>query len=199
MPSSRHSAAYGIVGTSELGRDVNTPEGRLDYAGLHLDELKDHPDEVFRFIWDNARALDLRTEFYLSVESVVPARRVGPDGFVVYESAASYVQLLDGSAAELVQLAASQGGSLQLPDGLDPATRVQIQGGGALIFDEFGRAKFHQRKSMFDWDRQSLRLASLFARRVRDTQDRIGFSVGGPAGSQFRLLHVPADVESDRW
>jgi hypothetical protein len=192
-------ADYGISGTSEYDRDVTMPDERLDYAGLHLDELKDNPDEVFRFVWDNARALDLHTEYFLSVESVVPARRVGPDGFVVYESAASYVQLLDGTAADLAKLAESQGGTFQLPDGLDGSTPIQIQGGGALIFDEFGRAKFHQRKSIFDWDRQSARLNSLVKRSVRDTRDRLGFSVGGPRGAQFRLLHVSSDIESERW
>jgi hypothetical protein len=192
-------ADYGIAGSTERERDVTMPDERLDYAGLHLDELKDHPDEVFRFIWDNAEALDLHTEYYLSVESVVPARRVGPDGFVVYESAASYIQLLDGAVTDLAKLAESQGQTLRIPDGLDPSTTVQIQGGGALIFDEFGRAKFHQRKSIFDWDRQSARLNSLVKRAVRDSRDRLGFSDGSRRGAQFRLLHISSGIEVDRW
>ena len=191
-------ASYGITGSPAIDVDTSTPAGRLDYAGLHLDELKTHRDEVFHFIWDNATALGLHTDYYLSVESVVPARRVGPDGFVVYESAAAYVQLLDGPVANVAKLAESQGKALRIPEGLDPSTRIQIQGGGALIFDEFGRAKAHQRKAIFDWDRQSDRLASLVARGIVDSRGQFGFSSGRTLGEEFRLLHR-ADDDAERW
>jgi len=191
--------SYGICDPVDIDQDVSRPEGRLDYSSLHLDELKNDPDEVFRFIWENARALDIKTQYYLAVETVEPARRVGPDGFVVYETAASYVQLLDGSVARLARLAESQGGKLEIPPGLDPATRLQIQGGGALIFDEFGRAKFHQRKSIFGWKRQSDRLAYLVEKGKKSRRGAFGFSDGTSLGQRFRLLHMPSDVAAEEW
>jgi hypothetical protein len=197
-------ASYGIEDPPDAEHDVLTPAGHLEYSSLHLDELRNDPDEVFRFIWENAAALDIKTQYYLAVETVEPARRVGPDGFVVYEIAASYVQLLDGSVADLAKLAKSQGGELVIPTGLDPATRLQIQGGGALIFDEFGRAKFHQRKSIFGWKRQSERLAYLVEKGKKGKNNKagkaaFGFSDGTSVGERFRLLHLPSDVAAEEW
>lgn len=191
--------SYGIMDPLDIDHDVSTPSGRLDYGSLHLDELRNDPDEVFRFIWENARALDIKTQYYLAVETVEPARRVGPDGFVVYETAASYVQLLDGSVASLAKLAETQLQEFRIPPGLDPSTRIQIQGGGALIFDEFGRAKFHQRKSIFGWDRQSDRLAYLVEKGKKNRKGEFGFSDGTSLGQRFRLLHLPSDVASEQW
>jgi hypothetical protein len=190
---------YGIEDPPDAEDDVSTPAGRLDYSALHLDELKNDPDEVFRFIWENAGALDLHTEYYLAVETVEPARRVGPDGFIVFETAASYVQLLDGSVASLAKLAERQGQALVIPDGLDPETRIQIQGGGALIFDEFGRAKFHQRKDIFGWKRQSDRLAYLVDKGKRNRKGAFGFSEGTSDALRFQLLHQPSDVAAEEW
>jgi hypothetical protein len=191
--------SYGIMDPQDIDHDVTTPAGRLDYGSLHLDELKNDPDEVFRFVWENAAALDIKTRYYLAVETVEPARRVGPDGFVVYETAASYVQLLDGSVAALAKLAESQGEKLEIPPGLDPTTHLQIQGGGALIFDEFGRAKFHQRKSIFGWKRQGDRLAYLVEKSKKSQKGEFGASEGTSEANRFRLLHVPSDVAAEQW
>lgn len=190
---------YGIVPPAQGVHDVSTTAGHLDYSALHLDELKTDDNEVFRFVWENAPALEIKTEYYLSVESVEPARRVGPDGFVVYESAASYVQLLDGTLEALTKLATEQGGRFVIPDGVAATEHLQIQGGGALIFDEFGRAKFHQRKAIFDWDRQSARLAYLVDRATRDRKGRFGFSDGLAGGARFRALHEPAEIVAETW
>lgn len=191
--------SYGIMDPQDIDHDVTTPAGRLDYSSLHLDELRNDPDEVFRFVWENATALELKTQYYVSVESVEPARRVGPDGFVVYETAASYVQLLDGSVANLAKLAETQGQELEIPPGLEPSTHLQIQGGGALIFDEFGRAKFHQRKSIFDWKRQGDRLAYLVEKSKKSRTGEFGASEGTSDANRFRLLHLPADVAAEQW
>lgn len=191
--------SYGIEAPPTKDHDVTMPAGRLDYSSLHLDELKNDPDEVFRFVWENAAALDISTQYYLDVETVEPARRVGPDGFVVYETAASYVQLLNGSLAALAKLAESQGQELVIPQGLDPTTNLQIQGGGALIFDEFGRAKFHQRKSIFGWKRQSDRLAYLVEKGKKNRKGAFGFSEGTGEAGRFRLLHMPSDVAAEQW
>ena len=192
-------ASFGIEDPPDTRHDVRTPEGRLDYSALHLDELRNDPDEVFRFIWENAKALEIDTRYYLAVETVEPARRVGPDGFVIYETAASYVQLLNGTVGELARLAADQDQEFVIPLGLDPATKLQIQGGGALIFDEFGRAKFHQRKSIFDWLRQSNRLEYLVDRARTNTHGAYGFSEGAADAARFRLLHEPSDIAAESW
>jgi hypothetical protein len=192
-------AEYDIAAPARVDRDVLAPGQGLDYASLHLDELKADPTEVFRFIWQNAAPLELETDFYLSVETVEPARRVGPDGFVIYESAASYVQMVDSTVAGLAALARSQGSELLIPTGMDTGERLQVIGGGALIFDEFGRAKYHQRKPLFDWVRQSKRLAYLVDHDIRDRRGRFGFSDGMPLGERFRLLHEPVDVAGEQW
>ncbi len=192
-------ASYGIELPPPEVHDVSSPGGYLSYRSIHLDELKTDPDEVFRFIWDNAPALEIATEYYLAVESVEPARRVAPDGAVVYESAASYVQLLDGTVEDLAKLARTMRGRLTIPDGMAVTERLQIQGGGALIFDEFGRAKFHQRRPLFDWNRQSARLAYLAGRGQRDSRGQLGFSTGERRGEGFRVMHQPPEISAEQW
>jgi hypothetical protein len=49
------------------------------------------PEEVFRFIWENRRALKVREDSYIEVQSVRPSIRIGPDGFVLHETVAEYI------------------------------------------------------------------------------------------------------------
>ena len=50
----------------------------MNYALLRSD-----PDEVFRFIWDNAQVFGIDRGYRLRVDSVRPSMRVGPNGLVV--------------------------------------------------------------------------------------------------------------------
>lgn len=184
---------FGIVRPQGRTIDLSSEPTRPRYRHLHFGALRTDPDEVFRFMWENAGLLELDATYYTSVEAVRPAIRVGPDGFVVSESVADYVQILIGSAAEL----AAKG--LELPPGLPATTPVKIFGGGTLIFDEFGGAKFHQRKPLSDWDRQSRRLAYLVGSGLRDPRGRYGFSFGTRLGQRFAEFHRPDTRAAEDW
>ena len=155
--------------------------GRADaprYQLIHDEELRIRRDEVFRFIWENAKLLGIPTDYYLAVETVTPCARVAPDGFVVREVVATYIQMLDGTAADLRELS---GGQLAIPAGVADATRLELLGGGTIILDEFGRLR--------DWDRQSRRLAYLVHNGIRDSRGGIGYSQGIPLGQRFAVMH----------
>src|SRR5260370_828717 len=52
----RSFASYGIRPTSKGPRGVwESPEGRLSYAAVHFDSIRDNPDEGFRVLWENRR------------------------------------------------------------------------------------------------------------------------------------------------
>jgi hypothetical protein len=95
------------------------------------------PEEVFRFIWENRKTLKIDEDSYIEVQSVRPSIRVGPDGFVLHETVAEYIQILTLQADELKRKL-----GITPPKQIDPQRRVRIFGGGALIFDEYGQLKY---------------------------------------------------------
>jgi hypothetical protein len=195
----RSFGAFGIVAPP---RTVIPATGRSRgprYDNLHLEELRVRRDEVFRFIWENGDILALPLDIYLVVDDVQSCARVGPDGFVVLQTVATYTQMLEGTAAELTAYAVRRGGRLDIPTGVGPETRIQLLGGGALVFDEFGRLSWHQRKRLLDWDRQSARLAYLTRNRFFDNRGRLGFSLGTPEGQRFALVHAVMDDVEEIW
>ena len=73
--------------------------------------------------------------------------------------------------------------------------QVQLWGGGAVIFDQFGSAKLHQTKPLLDGARQLRRLRYLHQNGLVDSRQRLGFSLGSARGQEFAALHpVDADV-----
>ena len=58
--------------------------------------------------------------------------------------------------------------------------------GRGLIFDQWGRPKYHQSKPLFDWDRQKARLEYLDRSGIVDRQGRLGFGTPLPAGLALR-------------
>jgi hypothetical protein len=48
---------------------------------------------------------------------------------------------------------------------MPPKQEVTLYGGGALIFDEYGRLKFHVRNKILNSDRQTRRLRYLWRNR----------------------------------
>ena len=180
-----------------------TPAPR--YHGLNFTALRTDADEVFRFLWENCAWLGVDPGLYTHVESVRPSVRVGPDGMVVSEAVADYVQLLDVSAIELVELARQwaaeevHADEVVLPPLVPPDTPVQVLGGGVLVFDQFGRAKYHIRKPLTDWRRQMQRLQYLARTGMFDSRQRVGFSTGAPAGQRFAMLHQPAGRAGEDW
>ena len=60
----------------------------MQYVGISFAALRTDVDEVFRFVWQNAEQLGIRTDFYTVVESVLPSQRIGPDGLLVPQNLA---------------------------------------------------------------------------------------------------------------
>lgn len=150
------------------------PESELNFERLHFESMQRDPDEVFRFVWENRRALKLNEDAYSRVLSVRPCLRIGPDGFALRETVAEYLQQIKLSAAELKNL------KIGVPDDMAKDLEITLFGGGALIFDEYGRLKFHVRTRVNDAERQTQRLKYLWD---------YGFIKNGPAAFRFSSLH----------
>jgi hypothetical protein len=172
------ASSYG----GEIGRWKPRPEN-LSSAFVHHDAMQRDPDEVFRFIWDNRRVLELCDEALTRVGGVRPCLRVDVDGFTLRETVADYVQILTVSAEELGKIAIpGTRRRIERPEGLDGWQDVRILGGGALIFDEFGHLKYHVHNAVLNADRQSERLAYL---------ERSGFFDRDPRAERgFAALHM---------
>jgi hypothetical protein len=161
------------------------------YDKLNFDALRVDADEIDRFIWQNAGFLGLDLDFHLHVERVRHATRVGPDGLVVSEILADYIQSVSATLAHFEKL------GVRLPKGIDKSTAVQMWGGGVIVFDQFGRAKFHQRKLLQEWQgRQSDRLEYLVSHGLADSHHRFGFSYGERRGQRFSALHASSSTEA---
>jgi hypothetical protein len=185
---------FGIVRPAGRSHDLLSGTFVPRYAGINFAALRSDPDEVFRFMWENADQLELDTAHYTRVESVRPSQRVGIDGLVVAECVADYVQMLELTAGELAD---RLGRDLAVE--LDPATPVQVFGGGTLVFDQFGRAKLHVFKRLDDWDRQDRRLAYLHTGGRYDRSGRLGFSYGDARGQTFAELHATDTGSGEAW
>jgi hypothetical protein len=107
---------------------------------------------------------------------------VGPDGLVVTEVVADYVQTLHTTAANLPA-------GIAAPTGMAPDTVVELWGGGVLVFDQFGRFRLHQRQPILDVDRQTRRLQYLFDHDIRGRDGSFGASDGVGERRRFALLH----------
>lgn len=147
--------------------DLSTdPDARLDglddLEGLQypvrLSALASDPEELNRFVWANPRlmrAMDLDEETGIRIDRVRPTVRVGPDGFVVSEICASFVQDVRLSRREA-------------RDRLGLRTEgevVAVRGGAVLRFDEGGRLCFAALKPVMNGERQQARAATARAER----------------------------------
>ena len=100
-------ADYGIEPSSFNEDDSGNwlrESARYNYDRIRFDSLQRSRDEVFRFIWDNRKTLGLAENAYTRVQSVRPCMRITPDGFVLRETVAEYVQYITIQACELQQL-----------------------------------------------------------------------------------------------
>lgn len=176
---------------AEKGLEVEAPPS---YLGMNFAALRSNRDEVFRFLWQNARRLGISTDWYTTVESVLPSQRIGPDGLIVSETVATYLQMVDLKAGEFERIS-----GLNLPDGIDPVTPVQLFGGGTLVFDQFGHLKLHIHKDLGNWWRQRDRLKYLHDSGRRDTKGRLGFSDGAARGQAFAELHNTELTTGEAW
>ena len=133
------------------------------YRRTHAEALTRDPDEVFRFVWENRVALQLHLLAYTKVISVRPCTRLSSEGFILRETVAEYIQLASLPAGEL---AGKIGRTV--PKGTADDERVRLYGGGAMIFDEFGRLKYHASNPVLDLDHSRSRLMELWDRGYFD-------------------------------
>jgi hypothetical protein len=155
---------------------------------VRLSALASDPDEVHRFLWENPalrQAAALDPDAPVVVERVRPSVRVGPDGFVVTEIGASFVQRVPLSRAQA-----------QRRLGLRTTGPVVLRGGGLLRFDESGRLGYAALKPVLDPDRQQARLDENQLRA--QVAESAGRRVPGPAtgahaaarrATVFRAMH----------
>lgn len=153
----RAFAAYGIQPTSSTpGGYWRAPDVEFDYSRTHFEPMQRDPEEVFHFVTENREALRLDPEAFTRVTSVRPCMRVGRDGFVLRETVCEYVQTLETLASELADL------GIRKPRAMPAGQKVRLYGGGVLIFDEYGRVKYHV-YNKFKSRRQTTRLQYLWS------------------------------------
>lgn len=160
----------------------------IRYEHLNLAALRTSPEEVYQFIWNNAGALQIDVRLTTRVERVLGSTRAGPDGLILNETIADYVQVLHALPDDLPP-------GIKAPEGLAKDKPVELLGGGVLVFDQFGRFRLHQRKPILDLDRQNRRLEYLFSRGILDRQGGLGTSDGQGDKRRFSLLHRDTDVD----
>lgn len=132
--------AFGIDPSSqEPGGIWERPDAPYLYERTHFEPMQRDADEVFHFVWENrqAKRIGLDDQAFTYVQSVRPCVRVAEDGFMLRETVAEYVQVLKIQAGELDSL------GLEKPKGMADEQELWLYGGGALIFDEYGKIKFH--------------------------------------------------------
>ncbi len=157
------------VSPPEKGAWCAMDSGGLSYSGLHQEAMRRDPDEMFRFIWQNRYALRLHPEAYSRVLSIRPCRRLAPDGVPVQETVVEFYQIWEPTPTELRLLgltAADSGGD-------DDLGELKLYGGGTLIFDDFGRLKYHIHNSVRNIEQQRARLTYMLnspLRRVAATR-----------------------------
>jgi hypothetical protein len=175
-------------------RIVDISQGEApSYGRMNFTILRSDRDEVQRFLWENAKVLGIDRRWQTRVQFVRPSVRIGPDGLLVTEAIADYVQRLQLKAGEARQR------HIELPEEVENDTPIELWGGGVLVFDQFGRAKLHQSKPLMDTDRQSRRLEYLAKNGLRDSKNRLGFSLGTPRGQRFAALHVDDERSGEDW
>lgn len=169
---------YGIRPANRTRKDGawDPPPGldTLSYHGLHFESMQRDPDAVFRFIWQNRDRLGISPDAFTRVISVRPCTRVSNDGLILRETVVEYLQILRIYSSELKSL------KIRKPKGLSSQRSITLLGGGTLVFDQFGRLKFHIGTGVTS-PSQSARLQSLY--------DSGHFDRGEGEQTHFAQLH----------
>jgi hypothetical protein len=188
-------------------QDIKYGEGgmpRPDITNLNFNSLRHDRDEVYRFIWNNPKFLQINLDYPLYVNRVRARTRVGPDGLVVEEVVADYTQNLCITAAELPKIhprdkIPGQPSRMRIPHGLKPGAKVQLWGGGAMIFNQFGTLQLHQRRSLAltsdDIKRQQDRLDYLVKHNHVAKDGSVGF-LSDPGRA---LRHEAGEFDEELW
>lgn len=180
----------------EESRRIGSPQERgihprvdsalhLDYDCVHRESLEKDHNEVFRFLWENREALEIYEDAHTWVISLRPCIRTAADGFILKETVSEYRQTLELTAGRLREISKE----MQKPEGMPDDTPLRLNGGGVLVFDEFGRLKYHIPSRINDPKRQSQRLEYLWKNRIIDPRKRYGFGTSARRGEHFRAMH----------
>jgi hypothetical protein len=127
------------------------------YSSTNFESMLRDEEEVFRFIWENREVLQIDERGYTEVISVRPSVRQGPDGFILRETVCEYIQIAEMFGAEVKAVL-----GIGRPSGMSTRQRVTAYGGGVLIFDQYGRIKYHIQRRLDDMARQERRLRYLW-------------------------------------
>ncbi|NTF44075.1 hypothetical protein [Rhizobium rhizogenes] len=164
-------------------------DDEMIYSRTHFDSMLRDNEEVFRFVWENRKVLKIGDIGYIEVQSVRPSVRIAPDGFVLRETIAEYVQVLTVTAGEL-----RQDFKVDVPEDIEFWRSLRLLGGGTLVFDEYGQLKYqianHLMNDRSDKKRQGDRLAYLWKQGFLDKKkDRAG---------NFSALHLARSGVQER-
>ncbi|MEO5845922.1 MAG: hypothetical protein ABIQ33_13905 [Caldimonas sp.] len=152
------------------------PAAEIAYDRTHFDSMLHDSEEVFRFVWENRKALKIGAAGELHINSVRPSIRQGQDGFLLRETVCEYVQVLRLFSSELEKLV-----GIERPADMASNVMLTVYGGGTLIFDEYGRIKYHVAQRLEDGPRQAARLDYLWK------NDLIGSA--RDSGGRFADMH----------
>ncbi len=162
-------ASYGID-PAALRTDPDTGcwlgfkrDSEIVYTRNHSEYMLHDKEEVFRFIWENRRALRIDERGYVRIDSVRASVRQGPDGFFLRETICEYVQ-----TAKLFGSEVKANLGVERPHGMPSNQPVTAYGGGIIVFDQFGRIKYHIEHRLDDAARQSARLEYLWQNGLLD-------------------------------
>ncbi len=168
--------AYGIAPVTKSGIWDPPPDlEKLAYDRSQFEPMQRDMEEVFRFIWENRKILELNPSAYTYVQSVRPSSRRGLGGFFLRETVAEYVQILDLRASELLRF------RIRKPTEMPGDQPVRLYGGGSLVFDDYGRLKYHVGSGVASRKRQSNRLQHLW--------EQGNFERVAERGASFAQLH----------
>ncbi len=184
--------AFGVTPASRDRYDgVWDPPKAAEFTlvGTHFERMQRDPTEVFRFIWENKKALGIEPNAFTRVLSVRPVMRVSNDGAVLRETVVEYVQQLNVFGSELKSL------GIRCPSGVPSNRMISLFGGGTLIFNEYGLLKFHIGTGVTS-EKQSDRLQSLSDRGffAQNSVRRLGM-----AGLHLDRAIRPARQPAQEW
>ena len=175
--------AYGIEQAEHAGKDGTWArfDKPLVYSRTRFDSMLRDREEVFRFIWENRGkdGLDIHKDGYVEVQSVRPCTRIGPDGFVLRETVAEYMQILTLRADELP--AALKITPPELDSRVAPGAHFRRRRADLRRVRPAQVPDPQQHRG-----RQAAAAAARLPGRDRLLRERAGAQAGGPAGVAFR-------------
>lgn len=158
------------------------PAQPIAYYKTNFESMLRDKEEVFRFIWENRAALQVDPRGYTECISVRPCVRQAADGFILRETVCEYVQVAKIFGAELKSAI-----KIDRPKGMSPQASFTVYGGGLLIFDQYGRIKYHVPQRLDDQERQSRRLAYLWEQGLID--------MPVDKRNRFALMHLQQSLD----